>query len=194
MFTFLPAVFNYPIASTFWASHGFIIGHLICDVPLFISVWVYSVLDMERYVVRITEGLFLEIFVSGGTVKASVLKETGKETEEGKLIEKLRAYISGVGDVDIRIEDLDLSGYRREVIDVYRTLKKNVTFGESITYAEMGELVGRHPRFVAYCMKINRFPVIIPCHRVIARDGIGGFSYGLEIKRKLLSFEGVFRR
>jgi methylated-DNA-[protein]-cysteine S-methyltransferase len=40
-------------------------------------------------------------------------------------------------------------------------------------------------------MGANPIPVVVPCHRVLAADGLGGFGGGLEIKRRLLELEGV---
>ncbi|WP_457600738.1 MGMT family protein [Hydrogenivirga sp.] len=88
------------------------------------------------------------------------------------------------------MEELDLTGFSEDVIEVYRTLKERVPFGERITYSELGKLVGKHPRFIGYCMKINRFPIIVPCHRVVSKKDLGGFAYGKEMKELLLSFEG----
>jgi len=46
-------------------------------------------------------------------------------------------------------------------------------------------------RAVGQALKRNRLPVIIPCHRVINKSGdLGGFSGGVELKRKLLNIEG----
>jgi methylated-DNA-[protein]-cysteine S-methyltransferase len=38
---------------------------------------------------------------------------------------------------------------------------------------------------------VNRYPVVIPCHRVVASNGLGGYGGGEEVKRYLLSIEGV---
>ncbi|RZN62362.1 MAG: hypothetical protein DSO07_09285 [Thermoproteota archaeon] len=41
-------------------------------------------------------------------------------------------------------------------------------------------------------MGMNPFPLIIPCHRVIRSDmSLGGYSYGVDLKRKILEREGV---
>ncbi len=141
---------------------------------------------------KITEGVFLEILTDGKLIKRCCLRETGEEFKRGKLIERIEPYLSGAGDVELNLEDLDTSGYSEDTLNVYRALKEKVTFGKTITYGDLGKIVGKHPRFVAYCMRINRFPVIIPCHRVVSKNGPGGFSYGLDIKKKLLSFESSF--
>jgi len=140
--------------------------------------------------VKITQGVFLEVLREGKLIKASFLREEGEESGEDEFLDRFRPYVLRLRDVELGIEDLDLSDYRPDVVEVFRVLKDRVGFGRVITYGELGRLVGRHPRFVAYCMKINRFPLIIPCHRVVSKVGLGGFSYGKEMKRRLLLFEG----
>jgi methylated-DNA-[protein]-cysteine S-methyltransferase len=73
-----------------------------------------------------------------------------------------------------------------------------VEYGETITY---GELAGRSgtgvpARAIGSIMSANPVPIVIPCHRVVASDGLGGYSGGepgrsLETKRWLLENEGA---
>lgn len=73
---------------------------------------------------------------------------------------------------------------------IYSILSK-VPFGETITYSELASKAGnpKAARAVGGIMKSNDFPLFIPCHRVVGKNGIGGFSSGVELKRKLLYFE-----
>ncbi len=69
-----------------------------------------------------------------------------------------------------------------------------VPYGHVITYAQLANLIGKPKayRAVANALGANPLPVFIPCHRVIRSDGsLGGFSQGLDIKKFLLSLEGV---
>jgi methylated-DNA-[protein]-cysteine S-methyltransferase len=62
-----------------------------------------------------------------------------------------------------------------------------------LTYAQVAERVG-HPRAfraVGNTLRMNPLPVLIPCHRVVASNGIGGFGGNIEMKRRLLALEGV---
>ncbi|MDR2220511.1 MAG: methylated-DNA--[protein]-cysteine S-methyltransferase [Methylobacillus sp.] len=66
--------------------------------------------------------------------------------------------------------------------------------GETLTYSELAEKVGSGARAVANACGANPIPVIIPCHRVVARNGLGGFMKGreqnsLSIKQWLLAHE-----
>ncbi|MDN7025734.1 MGMT family protein [Methanoculleus sp. FWC-SCC1] len=71
---------------------------------------------------------------------------------------------------------------------VYRAVRR-VPYGETATYGEIAALVGTAPRVVGMAMAHNPTPLVIPCHRIVARDGIGGFSPELAIKEHLLAME-----
>lgn len=86
---------------------------------------------------------------------------------------------------------LDLEGYTEKEVAVYSELIK-VRPGECISYGELAARCGipGGGRFIGNTMAKNRFPVIIPCHRVIKSDGsMGNFSGGVDIKEKLLRHE-----
>jgi O-6-methylguanine DNA methyltransferase len=66
-----------------------------------------------------------------------------------------------------------------------------IPWGSALTYGELALAVGSPgaTRAVGTACATNRLPLIIPCHRVLAADGPGGFSSGLEWKAKLLELE-----
>ena len=79
---------------------------------------------------------------------------------------------------------------------VLRALWETVPFGATVTYGELaarGGLGRGHTaaRGVGAIMGSNPLPVVVPCHRVLAADGIGGFGGGLRTKEWLLALEGV---
>ena len=68
----------------------------------------------------------------------------------------------------------------------------NTPTGSTITYKGIGKIISNKGyRAIGQACKNNPFPVLIPCHRVVSKNGIGGFAYSTEIKKKLLNFEGV---
>ena len=88
---------------------------------------------------------------------------------------------------------LKLSGtpYQRRVWQALR----EIPVGQAISYGELAHRMKSGAQAVAAACKSNRFPVIIPCHRVISATGLGGYcgqTNGpmLEIKRWLLRHEG----
>ncbi len=147
---------------------------------------------MERLKVKITDRVSLEVLIKGDKIlRSRLLKGEAERGQKHPFIEAFVPYLKGEGDVNIGMESLWLEGIRKEVIVVWKALSENTFPGRVITYSELGEITGKHPRFVGYCMRINRFPLIVPCHRVIGKGGLGGFSYGVDIKRELLRFEGL---
>jgi len=69
-----------------------------------------------------------------------------------------------------------------------------VPHGKITTYNELSKSIGLEngQRLVGQIMKKNPFPVIIPCHRVIKSNGdIGGYLFGIDIKKNMLRKEGI---
>ncbi|GAB4546581.1 MAG: methylated-DNA--[protein]-cysteine S-methyltransferase [Thermodesulfovibrionia bacterium] len=68
----------------------------------------------------------------------------------------------------------------------------DIPYGETRTYKWLAEKIGmpKAARAVGRALAKNPFPIILPCHRVIESDGsIGGYSSGIDIKRRLLELE-----
>jgi methylated-DNA-[protein]-cysteine S-methyltransferase len=68
--------------------------------------------------------------------------------------------------------------------------------GKTRTYGDLARELGANPRDIGQCCGDNRLPLVIPCHRIVAADGIGGFAhatsgYLLEAKRWLLMHEAA---
>src|SRR5271170_3828059 len=69
---------------------------------------------------------------------------------------------------------------------------RQIPHGQARSYGELAMEVGSAPRAVGRACGRNPIPIVIPCHRVLARTGLGGYSggAGLETKRTLLALEG----
>jgi methylated-DNA-[protein]-cysteine S-methyltransferase len=120
------------------------------------------------------------------------LPRAGEPVERHPLGERLAAFFAGARDdfADVAL-DLDwCTPFQRAVIDTLRAIPR----GEVVTYGEAAALAG-HPnaqRAVGTICASNRFPVIVPCHRVVAADGLGPYgSLGSEYKRRMLELEDV---
>ena len=76
--------------------------------------------------------------------------------------------------------------------DVWRALA-TLPYGSVATYREVAELTGRPraARAVGNANHANPWPVFVPCHRVVASHGLGGYGGGEDIKRYLLDLEGA---
>lgn len=66
-----------------------------------------------------------------------------------------------------------------------------ISYGKTVTYADIAALAGRPKayRSAGSCCGKNPILIVVPCHRVVAGNGIGGFGAGTEIKRFLLKME-----
>ncbi len=69
------------------------------------------------------------------------------------------------------------------------TFVRNVPYGSTVTYGQIADVLKTSPRAVGQALKRNRTPIIIPCHRVVSKRGIGGFSCGSDLKAELLKIE-----
>jgi methylated-DNA-[protein]-cysteine S-methyltransferase len=103
---------------------------------------------------------------------------------------QLAAYFAG------RLSDFDLpldpggSALERKVFDAMRA----IPHGQTRTYGEIAKDTGLLPNEVGQGCAANPIPVIIPCHRVLAAGGLGGYSGagGIETKIALLKLEGGY--
>ncbi|SNR62856.1 methylated-DNA-[protein]-cysteine S-methyltransferase [Methylobacillus rhizosphaerae] len=77
---------------------------------------------------------------------------------------------------------------------VWRAMME-IPLGQVWTYSELATRVASGPRAVANVCGANHLPLLIPCHRIVAKSGIGGFmkndKHGLDVKRWLLQHEHV---
>jgi methylated-DNA-[protein]-cysteine S-methyltransferase len=71
-----------------------------------------------------------------------------------------------------------------------------IPYGETRSYGDLADMIGSAPRPVGRACGHNPIPIVIPCHRVLARSGLGGYSGqgGLVTKQRLLALEGALRK
>jgi methylated-DNA-[protein]-cysteine S-methyltransferase len=136
-----------------------------------------------------------ELWLDGDRVLWSELprpSETRPGSDPGHVLaERLRDFFAGGAD-DFADVDLDYDdGFYG---DCQRALRA-VPRGDVVTYGELAALAGRPGAARAagtFCAR-NRLAPFVPCHRVVAASGIGGYgSLGLQYKRRLLALEDVF--
>ena len=116
----------------------------------------------------------------------------GAELDANVLVARVTAYLAGA---DVAFEDVpldlgDCTAFQQAVASSLRAIPR----GEVVGYGELAALAG-YPgaaRAVGTFCARNPFAFLVPCHRVVAADGIGGYgSAGIAIKRRLLALEGV---
>lgn len=123
---------------------------------------------------------------NGSVTKAS------NRVDPDDVVTRVCAFLDGAA-VELSDVPLDLESLSHFQWAVTTALR-GVPRGEVVTYSELALLAGR-PRAQraagSVCAR-NPFMFLVPCHRVIAADGIGGYgSAGRGIKRRLLALEGV---
>ncbi len=81
----------------------------------------------------------------------------------------------------------DLTAFEQAVL----TETRKIPYGTTITYSELADRIGNSggARAVGQALSKNPYPIVIPCHRVVARSGIGGYSGGVKLKKRLLEIE-----
>jgi methylated-DNA-[protein]-cysteine S-methyltransferase len=129
-----------------------------------------------------------------GAAEATASETTGTGTG-ARILEEARRQLTEYFAGDRRVFELplDWTGVVGLRLQVLRALEATVPFGDTTTYGKLAALV-RTPaasRAVGGIMGSNPLPIVVPCHRVLAADGLGGFGGGLATKEWLLAWEGV---
>ncbi len=141
--------------------------------------------------IRVDDGQLKELAYLPRSYEA----RTARDPVSKEVAAQLRAYLK---DPDFEFTlDLPEVGtvHQRKVWKVIRAIPR----GEVLTYGQVAKLIRSAPRAVGQACGANWFPVAIPCHRVTAAGGIGGFGgYALhdggfhhDVKRWLLQHEQV---
>jgi methylated-DNA-[protein]-cysteine S-methyltransferase len=107
-----------------------------------------------------------------------------------ELADRLRGYFAGRSDgfQDVELELGWATPFQHAVADTLRA----IPYGETVTYGELAALSGfpnAQRAAGTFCAR-NRFAILVPCHRVVAADGLGSYgSLGIAYKRRLLQLE-----
>src|SRR2546427_3668832 len=114
-----------------------------------------------------------------------------EDTAKSALAADLRRYFAGEH-VDFSRYRVDLSRYTEFERAVLQETRR-IPYGQTRTYGEVAKAIGRPAaaRAVGLALGKNRTCILIPCHRVVATNGLGGFSGGIRWKEDLLALEGA---
>ena len=132
-------------------------------------------------------------------VKVKYLNKTSHKAPQNKTIEAVKNKIEKYLDPSSKIKNinvdvlLNVTPFQGKVLN---QLQK-IPYGETRTYGEIAKILKTSPRAVGNACRYNPLPIIIPCHRVVAAKGIGGYDGArsgnlLKIKRQLLENEGLY--
>ena len=116
------------------------------------------------------------------------------EDEVTPLLAEARSQLRAYFDNTLDAFDLPLAprgtDFQQKVYDAMKRIPK----GETTTYGTIAKELGVPAQPVGQACGSNPIPIIIPCHRVLAAEGLGGFSGagGVETKVQLLRHEGAY--
>lgn len=123
--------------------------------------------------------------------KSAIVSPNTKLAKE--TVRQLQAYFSGkLTHFDLPLE-VDASSFQKTVYDQVN----KIPFGATRTYGEIAHRISSGPRAVGSACRCNQVPIIIPCHRVVAKNHLGGYAGArtgtiFAIKQWLLDHEKAF--
>jgi methylated-DNA-[protein]-cysteine S-methyltransferase len=116
----------------------------------------------------------------------------GSDCPPAAMVEQLAAYFADASagfDLPLELRGTDFQQR------VWRALRL-IPAGTTVTYGQLARRLGTGPRAVGGACRANPCPIVVPCHRIVAEGGLGGFAGDtggrrLRIKQWLLRHEGV---
>jgi methylated-DNA-[protein]-cysteine S-methyltransferase len=141
------------------------------------------------------DGVVATAFTDSPHIRAAISARLGLDDADDDepaagVLAQLREYFAGRRRVfEVTVDWRLMSRAQRKVLG---TLYETVPYGKVVTYGELSHRTGIPARGIGSIMGSNPIPIVVPCHRVVAGDGLGGFSggSGVESKRRLLTLEG----
>jgi O-6-methylguanine DNA methyltransferase len=104
--------------------------------------------------------------------------------------QQLEEYFAGTRRTfKVKLSDFPATSFQS---DVWKALRA-ISYGQVRTYGDVADAVNRPRahRAVGNANHANPWPIVVPCHRVVASGGLGGYGGGDQVKRYLLDLEGV---
>ena len=117
----------------------------------------------------------------------------GNAQDETQLLEEAKAQLDAYFGGDLQKFDLPLTVHGSDLQRQVCAEMLKIPFGETRTYGDLAKALDTPAQAIGQACGGNPIPVIIPCHRVLAASGLGGFSggTGIETKVALLKHEGA---
>ena len=123
------------------------------------------------------------------SLSISDVKAEERDSFIDETVKWLDLYFKGIEPDFKPMLSINVSEFKRRVYEIMM----DIPFGKVKSYKEIAKEISpkMSAQAVGQACKKNPVILIIPCHRVIASDGIGGFAYGSCMKNKLLNHEGI---
>jgi len=138
------------------------------------------------------DNLTVTITLHHNTLRKITLTQTRQSMDKVEsmidLLDDINAYLDGERiDFSRYTVDLgDLTDFQKRVLAEVR----QIPYGVTVTYGMLAKDLQTSPRAIGNALSKNPAPIVIPCHRVLGKHGIGGFTSGVTIKKHLLQIEG----
>jgi len=132
-------------------------------------------------------GCALLVQMSGPKVKR-ILFSDERPAETSLLAEEITAYLEkGVPCPRAELDMAECTDFQKQIYALVQAIPR----GKTMTYGQVALRAGKPgaARAVGRAMAANPFAILVPCHRVVARSGLGGYLWGTEMKEKLLRLE-----
>jgi len=146
--------------------------------------WI-GILERDNVLQRVKIGFKDEVRL----IKAFADYEIGPTRPSGDSLKRKKRFLSllsGEADDlrDLEIDTQGLTDFQQSVVDACR----RIPYGQTVRYGELAKQVGRPKaaRAVGSVMSKNRFPIVVPCHRVVSATGTGGFTAPQGLTTKLI--------
>ena len=114
----------------------------------------------------------------------------GKVTLQEEILSWIEGYLKGKEDQMLPLDFSLFTPFMQAGIEAIRS----IPFGKVATYGAVAKNTSNphcNPRALGNVCHRNPYPLVIPCHRVVASNCLGGFAYGPKIKQELLRFESL---
>lgn len=134
----------------------------------------------------------LTISATGDDITA-VTWSTHPAQDDSPLLREATEQVHAYFDGQLTRFDLPLALPDRPILRAVCERMLAIPFGETRTYGDLARSLGKPAQAIGQACGRNPIALIIPCHRILARNGLGGFSggTGLETKIQLLKHEGA---
>ena len=131
-------------------------------------------------------------FSDGALVRLHWTKQPVSRPQDSaahRLLDQMSAYFSG----DLRSFDIEINMMGTEFQTQVWQAMCAIPYGQTRTYGAVAQDLGSAARAVGMACGDNPIPIVVPCHRILAADGLGGFSGGSgpQTKTALLRLEGA---
>lgn len=134
----------------------------------------------------------IHVIADGGWLTGITIGACHPDAPDDPITREAAAQLAAWFDRRLTAFDLPLAPARTPRGEALRAAVQAIGYGRTASYGEIAREHGSHPRAIGQACARNPFPIVVPCHRVVAVGGaIGHYSAGggIDTKRRLLDHE-----